>query len=51
MARLRRSTWVKEREQIPYIKVGQFKRRTKRILRRYQASRLVKPPQAGEVRP
>ena len=39
--------WTKERDKIPYIQVGQFKRRTKQILRRYQASRLVKP-QAGE---
>ena len=35
--------WTKERDKIPYIQVGQFKRHTKRILRRYQKSRLVKP--------
>jgi len=35
--------WTKERDKIPYIQVGKFKRRTKRILRRYQNSRLVKP--------
>jgi hypothetical protein len=37
------TTWTKERHLIPFFMVGSFKRRTKRILRRYQNSRLVKP--------
>jgi hypothetical protein len=44
-------TWTKVRHEIPYIQVGQFKRHTKRILRRYQNSRLVKPRDAERARP
>jgi len=44
------TTWIKEREKIEYIRVGKFRRYTKRILRRYQNRCVVRPTQ-GEATP
>jgi hypothetical protein len=37
------TSWVKEREKIAYIRIGRFRRYTRRILRRHQQSCVVKP--------
>jgi hypothetical protein len=42
------SAWTKERDKIEYIRVGKFRRYTKRILRRYQNSCHVRPTQVSE---